>query len=570
MEPRRKPTPRVEAVKHNQNNAFSSNRPLIRMSVSDTVVGSGNAFRCFNENECEPLNDRVLYGTIGPINNTTRYVFLTAPMDTRTPFSGFARGASAEVSSTAALLGAIQTISEFIHAKANASGLDPNTEITNPSFFSRTLAFGFFPGTNFGNFGAKKFLCNIYLRNKPTANHQSNEPTFNNQSTTRASLRKHRSSSSEKINKRVKAKWLMDRFSEEKAGIENNDPLTQISRASDYANLTVDRIDSLISIGHLSIPTPPSKTTKLFIHAEHTADSTALQATMKNAADAAKTKLAMTIDTETVSTLLTPGIPPSPAGAFVQEREDIPTVHLATHGPTFDMPYYHSHLDRFYNLDAICDASTLAARTALVQLGIPSAEVDVSNISANCTEIGLFMDCQIDNPNCSLIKERFQINTLPADDFLTHDTSTIPQLVYTSHVSLSSALTGRLLQNYTGRIGGSCTKTSDCKTGESCEFGKCVYTPLAFHTVYSPRIAFSSSIDDWVLTNQCSRDSSKNDDDEPLWMVSGLSGVEFMLGITAPAFLETTILVVGIVVFILLIGLVIVLRCFFNKKMKKA
>ncbi|KAA6370913.1 MAG: putative nicastrin protein, partial [Streblomastix strix] len=389
-----------------------------------------------SQSTCDPLSGKLIYGSIGEFTQQKEYIVMTAPLNSRSEFYGSAQGAGSEISSLAALVGAVRAVANFTKQYAQSLEQDPKEIILDPPFFgNRTLVFGLFPGSTFGNFGAHRFVCNI--------------------------------------------RKGQDEALEEGKG--------------KYANISFDRIKGIISLGELSgdeyEDKRRNKDIQLFIHKEHTTqESSDLQQLALQIAQDAKQEEKMYYQTILGPTSVeeTPGIPPSPASAFIEENNSIPIIHICSHGNKFSNPFHHSRLDQYYDSQLTCDASTLAARIAVQKLmgDQPDIKIDtlLQSIQANCTEIHQMLECLISNSSCELIRQTLKLRSTPKDDFMSNDCTVAYRLFGSTVVPIQSAMAARMLQNAVGKQGNKCSKADDCDKGQTCEQGTCYITPIYIHS----------------------------------------------------------------------------------------
>ncbi|KAH7821576.1 putative nicastrin [Monocercomonoides exilis] len=557
--------PLFRAAKHNKAMKYSKNKPLFQLQSNFLMEAEGNSIQCLNEGKCTPLTGRALWGNIGHVNSTQEYVLLTSPFDTLSEFYSSARGASSEVSSVATLMGAVRAITDWIrHNSSGSHGADDEAVITPP--FDKTVLIGLFPGTNWGNFGAKRFACNIKREHENTAT-----SSISANSNSHRILSSFASVSLVQVNQTAlvqkRSQKLLLRFRNKLASFFNIPPIstapskrdsqlpqTILAEKSDkkaaryhkaagsFANITFSKIKAMISIGDISTPASASPV-KLVIHKEHNIDAhRQLQQRMVSAGQKAKAEGAVSIDTETGPAAgETPGIPPSPAAAFWEYDNNIPTVHICTHGSTYNNPVRHSRLDTVYNATAICEAATVTAKTVLSLVGVADGDTEGGKVKANCSEIEEVMDCLINNAACPLVTERLQISGNIVNSFYSHETTVTPNIFSSSFVPIQSALVGRMLQNMTGRVDNQCSSANDCKTGYSCEKGTCIYTPLTFFSSYSPYLWYNAD-NGWYTTNHCKTDNAPVNKDDPIWTESNWKGMSFKLSLTSPIYLDVAFL----------------------------
>jgi nicastrin len=103
----------------------------------------------------------------------------------------------------------------------------------------------------------------------------------------------------------------------------------------------------------------------------------------------------------------TPGLPPSPLLAFVEQTPALPAIALADHHTTYTNTYYHSQFDDSTNTRGaahICAVATLAARALYVSAGGTVANASAL-VHADCNLVSTLYECMTQNWACPLVNQ---------------------------------------------------------------------------------------------------------------------------------------------------------------------
>ncbi|KAI9308939.1 hypothetical protein BJ944DRAFT_236529 [Cunninghamella echinulata] len=159
--------------------------------------------------------------------------------------------------------------------------------------------------------------------------------------------------------------------------------------------------------------------------------------------------------------------------------------------------YYNSDLDDQMDIDQLsqklCGLASITAQTVYQQAQATNSSSEILN--ANCTLVHELLDCLVYNYSCPYMQNYFNVSGL---DRISHYSSVynfnnpqpryIPRFVF----SYLSGVNGspRLNSNQQPIT---CTKITDCATGEYCIQQQCIKTITSYHPAYGTGLYYDES-----------------------------------------------------------------------------